>query len=637
MFSYIKKLVVGCGIAIGFFAVIELFLFVIGVVPLYERKDPFVGFSGYAPLFVQRTQIGGEPIYETAPNKTRWFNVQRFSAHKSPNTTRIFCLGGSTTYGRPYDDRTSFCGWLRAFLPSVDPNRRWEVINAGGISYASYRVARVMEELAQYEPDLFIIYTGHNEFLEKRTYDQILNTPEIVRDLATLASHLRLYSTLHDVTYKRGDMLSTEVNAVLDRSVGPNDYHRDDDMRDAILDHYETSLERMTYIAERVGAKIILVTPASNIKDFSPFKSEPAPTISALQIEEIDALKKVAQNALKEEHYQQALETTQKALAMDNRNAELLFMKGQAYSGLGQLQEARQAFVQARDEDVCPLRAITPIREIVTKVAQEQNTGLVDFVGIVRENSPDGIPGSDLFLDHVHPTIDGNRILALSLIQEMKNEGMVMPAHTWNPTEITRITDELNNNLDEQTHAMALKNLSRVLMWAGKHKEAEQLIDRAVTTTSEDGETHLHKATLARRMGDNKTALFHYQKAVELAPYKSTAHQGYGALLSELGRKTEALKELQTAIRLDPTQVEAHYDLGIVLKDLGQYSQAAIAYRAALNLDPNHADAHNNLGVVLAMQGNMAAAAKEFAEAVRIDPNHPNAARNLARAQNRLP
>ena len=84
---------------------------------------------------------------------------------KESGVTRIICLGGSTTYGRPYNDKTSFCGWLREFLPAVDPSRQWEVINAGGISYA------------------------------------------------------------------RKDVLATEVDALLDNSAGPEDYHRDEVMK----------------------------------------------------------------------------------------------------------------------------------------------------------------------------------------------------------------------------------------------------------------------------------------------------------------------------------------------------------------------------------------------------------------------
>ena len=628
-----KKLALGCGVTTAFFVLVELILLAAGVVPLYERTDPYVGFSGYAPLFLKHTPPGGEPIFETAHNKFRWFNPQRFPAHKAEGTTRIFCIGGSTTYGRPYDDRTSFCGWLRNFLPAVDPSRRWEVINAGGISYASYRAARLMKELADYEPDLFLVYSGHNEFLEQRTYYKLLKTPEFVRHLGALASRMRLYSALYDVTYEPDAVLPTEVEALLDRSVGPDDYHRDDELGGAVLDHYRTSLTRMTHIGEGAGARLILVTPASNIGNFSPFKTEPGPRASPLDIRQVAALKLAVTAALDEGDHARAVAFAERALALDRRDAELLYLQGRALRALGRIDEARRAFIAARDEDVCPLRAPTPVRAIVADVARMRNTGLVDFVHIVAERSPDGIPGSELFLDHVHPTIEGNRLLALAIIQEMTDEGIVSPAPAWNSAAIAEISQQLESSLDEQAHAVALKNLSKVLGWAGKQDEAERLANLAVASIPEDGETHFQKGILLQQAGDSQAALVHYREAARLSPWDATVRRALGVLLSELGRKAEARVELEAAIRLDPKLVDAHYDLGIVLQDLGQGKRAEAAYRATLELDPGHTEAHNNLGIVLAQRGDLAAASEQFAEALRLDPDHADAAANLARAR----
>src|SRR5262245_60049911 len=97
--------------------------------PLAERRDLYVSSEPPSPLFVPVTGAQSEWM-ETAPAKRRFFNLQRFPRHKAPGTTRVFCLGGSTTYGHPYDDHTSYCGWLRAFLAAADPGRTWEVINA---------------------------------------------------------------------------------------------------------------------------------------------------------------------------------------------------------------------------------------------------------------------------------------------------------------------------------------------------------------------------------------------------------------------------------------------------------------------------------------------------------------------------
>ena len=634
--SFVKNLVLGFSVTIIFYLLVELILMAAEVTPMYNRTDSSVGFSGYAPLFQKQSQPNGEEFYRTAHNKFQWFNMQSFPAHKAENVTRIFCLGGSTTYGRPYDDRTSFCGWLRLFLPAVDSTRRWEVINGGGISYASYRAARLMEELADYEPDLFIVYTGHNEFLESRTYNKLLKVPKFMRDLGVLASRTRLYTVLYDLIYKHDEILPTEVEALLDNSVGPEDYHRDDEMRDAILDDYENSLYRMTDISEMAGAKLIFVTPASNIGDFSPFKSEHSDNLSAFEISQIDTLKREVTEALNKGDYILAEGIASEALAIDSRDADLLYLHASALRALGRIDEARIVFTQARDEDVCPLRALTPVPEIVADVAQTKNTGFVDFVSIVDDHSPNGIPGSELFLDHVHPTIEGNRLLALAIMEEMKKEGIISQTATWNEELIAEKSTELENSLDEKAHAVALRNLSKVLGWAGKEDEAARLTNLAAEMIPEDSEIQVQKGILLWRAGDREEAMTHFREAALLDPRNASIHRRMGILLSELNRKEEARVELETAISLDPQLPFAHYDLGIVLQSLGKMKQAEAAYRTAQKLNPNHAEAFNNLGILLAQSGNLTAASEQFAKALQIDPNNKDAALNLARARKAL-
>lgn len=631
-----KNLAMGFGVAIVFFLLIELVLTAVGVETLYKKTDSAVGFAGYAPLFIKQNLPNGEEIFSTAPNKIKWFNMQSFPAKKPDNVTRIFCIGGSTTFGRPYDDRTSFCGWLRKFLPAVNPTRKWEVINAGGISYASYRAARLMEELEDYEPDIFIVYSGHNEFLESRTYSKLLKVPKFFRSLAVLASRTRLYSLLSDIINKNNEVLPTEVTALLDHSVGPEDYHRDDEKRDAILDDYETSLFHMTDISERAKAKLILVTPASNIRDFSPFKSEPSNRLSAIQIREIDSLKFGINMAMENHNIDLAEKMAKKALNIDGRNPELLYMHAKILLALDRIDEAKRAFIQSKDEDICPLRALTPIHDIVAAVSQTKNTGFVDFVNIINENSSNGIPGSELFLDHVHPTIEGNRLLALSIIQEMLREGIVTQGDTWNEDLITEISRELESSLDEKTHAFALRNLAKVLAWGGKDDEAKRLVNLALSMNPEDSQAYTQEGILLAREGNKEEAIDRFREAVRLDPNNAKTHHKLGVLLSELNRTDEAYSELKEAMRLNPKLPILHYDLGIVLHTLGKINQAENAFRNALKLDPNHAEAYNNLGTILAQSGNLKAASEMFAKALTIDPDYEVAAANLARANKDL-
>ncbi|NNE44712.1 MAG: hypothetical protein HKN12_10915, partial [Gemmatimonadetes bacterium] len=269
-----------------FFLAVEGLLIVAGVEPAARTEDPFVGFAGAHPLFVPDPDDPSRRI--TSPGKLTYFNPQGFPATKPPGTYRIFTVGGSTTFGRPYADATSFSGWLREMLPAADPSRTWEVVNAGGISYASYRVAAVVEELAQYEPDLFIVYTGHNEFLERRTYGALLDTPVALREAGAWLDRTRTYTALRRAL-GRGttppEVLPAEVDAVLDRSIGPDDYRRDDTERVRVLNHFRFNLERIVALARGAGADVLFVTPGSNLADSAPFKSQPTDGVSGTDLE----------------------------------------------------------------------------------------------------------------------------------------------------------------------------------------------------------------------------------------------------------------------------------------------------------------------------------------------------------------
>ncbi|MCP4778721.1 MAG: O-GlcNAc transferase, partial [Planctomycetaceae bacterium] len=141
-----KKLLFGTASTLSFFFVLELFLMLLGVSTIASSLDPSAGFSKQIPLLAASTNADGEQILTTAANKESWFNIQSFTQKKPRGTKRVFCVGGSTTFGRPFSDSASYVRWVRELLAEVQPDVEWEVINAGGVSYASYRVAAVMSE-----------------------------------------------------------------------------------------------------------------------------------------------------------------------------------------------------------------------------------------------------------------------------------------------------------------------------------------------------------------------------------------------------------------------------------------------------------------------------------------------------------
>lgn len=639
----IKKLLFSFAVLVSAFATLELCLYGVGIKPLLYEFDPFVGFVPQLSLFSELTSVDGTIEMVTAENKRRWFNFQRFPRARGPESYRIFCVGGSTTFGRPYEDSTSFCGWMRAFLEEADPSTSWELINAGGISYASYRVAILIDELVTYQPDLVIVYSGHNEFLEDRTYGSIADTPAAIRRAKAFVLKTRIATLIRRAivslapslmpVLKSGSGLGEEVETMLDRSVGPEDFTRDDLLQEAVAKHFRYNLERIAKSVRDHGAEIVLVLPASNLRDASPFKSEHRTGLSDGDLRAWDELVSAADRAVDADQIEDALVLLDRAAGIDDRFADLHFSRGQVLAELERYAEARLAFVRARDEDVCALRAPSFLQRAVIEVGKDEEISVVDFAALAAELSESGIAGADLFLDHVHPTVRGNRELALAILKQL-NAGRVLHRRILlTPDVVQRVTSEVEEGVDTRAQATALRNLSKVMGWAGKFQEAGRLAEKALELDSEDAEAQLNLGAAMAQEGRIDKALYHYRNAVRLGPNLVLTHVNLGQMLSELGDHQRAVFHLQRAVELDPEFGPAHSNLGIALHRVGDIVRAIGHYRRAIELMPDSAKTHNNLGTALESVGRLEEASTHYRRAVEIDPEYEAARRHLERVR----
>lgn len=633
-----KKYLFTAVAVVGFFALLELGLTLGGVAPLAAQSDPYVGFASSVPLFIE-DESGGSGELVTAPNKARWFNRQRFMKRKPANTYRIFTLGGSTTYGRPYNDEVSFSGWLREMLTVADLSRHWEVINAGGISYASYRVAVVMEELIDYAPDLFIIYMGHNEFLERRTYPERVETPRALTEAAGLLSRTRIFAAGDRLVRRiqgkpavdedKRRVLESEVDTILASSIGPGAYQRDDEGRRQTLAHFRFTLQRMIDLARSADADVLLVTPASNLKDSPPFKSEPRPGLSMQDQRRNAGIFEKALQSAASNRWEDAVNAFDQVTAVDDRYAGVYFHRGRALYELGRYSEAKQAFQRALEEDVCPLRALPEIRSIITEAAMENDVRVVDYQELTEHQAEHGIPGSEEFLDHVHPTISGHRLLAVELLKALNEMGIASLAATWNDEALARITEQVEGRLDEKAHGAALRNLARLSSWLGRLDEASRTLAKAMELLGHDVETLDLMGQNAAARNDPEQAVHLYRRALEINPDYPDSRLHLGMELLNQGEPEEALGHLRRVLELEPSSAEAHTQLGIALSATGQRDQAVSHYRRALELRPRYAVAHNNLGAELGARNDTEQAIRHLEEAIEISPDYVDARVNL--------
>jgi tetratricopeptide (TPR) repeat protein len=254
-------------------------------------------------------------------------------------------------------------------------------------------------------------------------------------------------------------------------------------------------------------------------------------------------------------------------------------------------------------------------------------------VTVVETHSDQAIPGENLFLDHVHPTIEGHRLLALELFTLMETLGIVKPHADWNDAAIAEVVKTIESQVDTEAHGHALSNLSQVLSWAGKQEEADKLALQAVEMIPFNAETQSLAGLVYAKRNEVEMAQEHLERALALKPTRLVAlkaHTNLGVVLARQGKLDEAEAHFLQAIKADPQSAKVYNSLGMIAAQKKNLPGAGFYFDKAVHIEPEYAMAHYNLGNVLALQGQVLAAAQQFETVLQLQPNYPNARERLS-------
>ena len=430
------------------FVVIEIACRLTGIGKPQELDDPFVGFSELQPLF-ELSELGDR--YEIPKARRKFFNEDSFAASKSPGTFRIFCLGGSTVQGRPFQKETSFTTFVELGLNAAASSRDWEVINCGGISYASYRLVPILEECLDYEPDLIVLCTGHNEFLEERSYGHLRNVAplaaapmKVAFQLSSFHAARNLFVSESDDLARQRSELGPDVQARLDFRNGLDAYERDDEWRTGVMRHFEFNINRLLRTAKRAGVPVLIVQPPSNLADTPPFKSLPRAGITEIELAEHTALLEKARRLQKTDRYA-AVAALEASLKIDDRQASVHYQMARLLESLGETSRARDSFVLTRDHDICPLRILSPMAESLKAAADGWQVPLLDVHGLLEKKTDEGILDGVWLVDHVHPSVDGHQQIALALMEKLGREKLVALKGNWRTDASTAMRSHVDS------------------------------------------------------------------------------------------------------------------------------------------------------------------------------------------------
>lgn len=170
---------------------------------------------------------------------------------------RVILFGGSNTAGFGTD-------WLQRALDEREPGV-FEVVNLGRAGYGSERVAIVLDQaLDLLEPDLVVIYSGHNEFVERGFRMDLEDSwsSEWGRDLGQVARRSRIVNFMTDV------LKPAPVRSIAQPERQKDEYKKFRGIQydETLLYYraYEQNLERMCRAATERGVGVLLSTVIHN-------------------------------------------------------------------------------------------------------------------------------------------------------------------------------------------------------------------------------------------------------------------------------------------------------------------------------------------------------------------------------------
>jgi tetratricopeptide (TPR) repeat protein len=611
---------------------------------------------GYPSSCFLKKETGGRAFFiENSKFELRFFppallripSSYTIPANKDSSTYRIFVIGSSAAAGFP-EPAYGFSRILEVILKAKYPERKFEIINTATTAINSNVDLPIVEEAAKHEPDLFIVYDGHNEVMGP--FGPGTMFVPYSGSLTAIRSTIFIKSTKIGQLVDRfrlrltNEKVPTEWRGM--EMVVKNQLLRDDPRLQVVYSHFQSNLTDICKAANRSGAKVILATLGTNLKDAAPFASLHRANLPADQRRQWEELYQHGVDAESTHNYAEARDFYLKAVRIDDRFADLQFRLARSYWNLRDYPSAWQHYGEARDDDALRFRADSRINQMIRDVAaseQANGVSLVDMEKQAQMSAAPGAPGVEFFYDHVHLNFSGNYLLAERISAQIDHmlSGSAKSAISeeecaqrlaftdWNQGAIAKDLLPLlqeapfTSQLNHEEQIASLKQRMKALLAKGTPQivsSSRLMYEQALQGAEDDWMLRNQYGVLLSETGDAPKAVEQFRKLLALLPYRSWPHVALAQALAKSG-ESEAQAQYQEALRLDPDSRNARLGLAALFLEEGNTTQALIHYQAVLSGNPQDAKALVGTGYVWFTQGKNADAAAAYEEALRSNPS----------------
>lgn len=496
----------------------------------------------------------------------------RVAVKKPANTVRIVVLGESATQGIP-SPAFAFVPQLRALLRARYPDKAIEVINTGVVAINSHVVYQIARDAARLSPDLFVVYMGNNEVVGPYGPGSAY--------LSAMPPLWMIRASAWTKSTRTGQLLGAVASRLAGARKPAGEWGgmamflehavRGDDPRlETTYANFEANLRDIVRVAEGAGAKIVLCTVVSNLKDCPPFLSLNQADLTETDRVEWQAAFTAGKLAWKLGEAESAEASLHTALRLDPQYADTHFMIGSLALQQGETDRARRHLLEAQQWDALRFRPSPRLNEIVRIIARESRDGTLVDAALALGSDPDAtgdIPGRELMLEHVHPDWEGNHRIA-----RLMAEGVERALFATQPGRGSWLDSAGTAAAIGYTPAERFNVLQRAALITREPPFPNQL------TYAQDQARTAREIAAAGIVRRDQTALRQTQATVQAAIANDSGNPDLARLAIELaddlGDLPAALAEVRRAQTLQPANFALFADEAIKLARLGRFEEA---------------------------------------------------------------
>ena len=601
--------------------------------------------------------VGHRTLYSMNPDvKSRYFSripftpntsPDLFALPKPPGTYRIFCLGGSTTVGYPYWFNGAFASFLRQRLNEIFPDRKIEVVNMGMTATNSFTTLDVARDLIDCQPDLFVVYDGHNEFygaLGAASNESPVGSRLIVEVYFRLL-HWKTFLLLRGAYNYLASMVSPPSPAdnritMMEKLARGHVIPLGSPTYRSALSAFEGNLRDLRTLCESRGIALILSTQVSNLRDQPPFVSGEAPGKTSEDRQTFIQKFTLGMRLRAEGNVDSALHTFRELLAEDSLRADTHFQIARCLDTLGRRHEAGEEYVASRDLDQLRFRTSTDFNNVIRNMADGRGTSVVDLEDTFRLHSPDLLIGNDFIVEHLHPNSRGSFLMAKSIAEAMRAEQLLSDEDGW------RIHDTVpDSRLWDRRPVTPIDELmagrAREILTSGWPFTDHVPIVRAIPESDTLGQiaenltrgfwtwakAHEAAASYYDARGDRKGEEEELRALLWMQPLEPGTYLQLARLYLKVGRPSEVRSTLLSSLAAEPTAAAYRLLADISLQG-GNPVEAISWFTKATSLPMTVADrANTSFGLALAcLRANMPGdCVRHLQEVLSLDPGHARA------------